>query len=82
MDKGLLYLGNDKFPTNFDVEFWSEAILRLIIFDPTAQASVRFLSACAGLFPDQLATPAFILRTGNREICIKYYKYPYKCFSQ
>ncbi|MFN7568856.1 MAG: hypothetical protein ACK5QJ_18080, partial [Microcystis sp.] len=45
-------------------------------FDPTAQASLRFLSACAGLFPDQLATPAFILRTDDREICIKHYKYP------
>ncbi|TRV26106.1 MAG: hypothetical protein EWV40_03760 [Microcystis flos-aquae Mf_WU_F_19750830_S460] len=37
---------------------------------------MRFLSACAGLFPDQLATPAFILRTDDREICIKHYKYP------
>ncbi|TRV46208.1 MAG: hypothetical protein EWV53_10515 [Microcystis panniformis Mp_MB_F_20051200_S9] len=36
---------------------------------------MRFLSACAGLFPDQLATPAFILRTDDREICIKDYKY-------
>jgi hypothetical protein len=36
---------------------------------------VRFLSAYAGLFPDQLATPAFILRTDDREICIKDYKY-------
>ncbi|KAB0243247.1 hypothetical protein EZJ55_07130 [Microcystis aeruginosa EAWAG127a] len=37
---------------------------------------MRFLSAYAGLFPDQLATPAFILRTDDREICIKDYKYP------
>ncbi|CCI01480.1 hypothetical protein MICAC_2120002 [Microcystis aeruginosa PCC 9443] len=37
---------------------------------------MRFLSAYAGLFPDQLATPAFILRTDNRDICIKHYKYP------
>ncbi|TRU30650.1 MAG: hypothetical protein EWV80_01715 [Microcystis aeruginosa Ma_QC_B_20070730_S2] len=36
---------------------------------------MRFLSACASLFSDQLATPAFILRTDNREICIKDYKY-------
>ncbi|TRV08842.1 MAG: hypothetical protein EWV41_10000 [Microcystis wesenbergii Mw_MB_S_20031200_S109] len=36
---------------------------------------MRFLSACAGLFSDQLATPAFILRTDDREICIKDYKY-------
>ncbi|MDJ0565830.1 MAG: hypothetical protein PX640_18215, partial [Microcystis sp. M49629_WE12] len=42
----------------------------------TAQASLRFLSACAGLFSDQLATPAFILRTDNPELCIKHYKYP------
>ncbi|MFM6629024.1 MAG: hypothetical protein ACKPI8_05950, partial [Microcystis panniformis] len=26
--------------------------------------------------PDQLATPALILRTDNREICIKSYKHP------
>ncbi|MCZ8359303.1 MAG: hypothetical protein O9350_16000 [Microcystis sp. LE19-388.1G] len=77
MDKGLLYLGDDKFPPNFDVEFRSEAIYSpLNNFDPTAQASLRFLSACASLFPDQLATPALILRTDNREICIKSYKYP------
>jgi hypothetical protein len=37
---------------------------------------VRFLSARARLFPDQLATPAFILRTDNPELCIKDYKYP------
>ncbi len=37
---------------------------------------MRFLSACARLFPDQLATPALILRTDNREICIKSYKHP------
>jgi len=37
---------------------------------------VRFLSACAGLFSDQLAALAFILRTDDREICIKDYKYP------
>jgi hypothetical protein len=37
---------------------------------------VRFLSARARLFPDQLATPAFILRTDNPDLCIKHYKYP------
>ncbi|TRU69341.1 MAG: hypothetical protein EWV55_14960 [Microcystis viridis Mv_BB_P_19951000_S69] len=36
---------------------------------------MRFLSACAGLFSDQLAALAFILRTDDREICIKDYKY-------
>lgn len=37
-------------------------------------ASVESLSPHVGLFPDKLQTPVFILRTDNRDICIKGYK--------
>jgi hypothetical protein len=51
VDKGLLYLGDDKFPTNFDVEFRSEAILRLIILIPRHKLLCGFYLLAPASFP-------------------------------